>query len=219
MPRVPRSLTVVPNQPHHVILRGNNRRRLFSYPREHQFFLRRLLWSSREHGVPVHSNVQMSNHVHLVATPRDAQQLARFVGGFAQTYAQYRNRRRSASGKLFEERYKCIPITSEEQMAVTLAYVELNPVRASVCKEPENYRWTTYHRHCGFEGRELLFSELWQPSSWYVSLGADPVARANAFRDWFDHYRARDDWSDVYADPNPGSDQKRFERPNRRTAI
>jgi len=161
----------------------------------------------------------MSNHVHLVATPRDAQQLARFVGGFAQTYAQYRNRRRSASGKLFEERYKCIPITSEEQMAVTLAYVELNPVRASVCKEPENYRWTTYHRHCGFEGRELLFSELWQPSSWYVSLGADPVARANAFRDWFDHYRARDDWSDVYADPNPGSDQKRFERPNRRTAI
>jgi len=219
MPRVPRRLIVIPDHPHHLILRGNNRRRLFSYPREHRFFLKRLLWSSREHGVPVHTNVQMSNHVHLVVTPRDHQQLSRFVGSFAQTYAQYRNRRRGSSGKLFEERYKCIPITSETQMGITAAYIELNPVRARVCGDPEDYRWTTFHEHCGSRGPEPLYSEIWQPSSWYVSLGRDERVRATAYRDWFEHYRARDDWSRVHGDRRRELDRKRFERPDRRSAI
>ena len=219
MPRVPRRLTVVPDYPHHLILRGNNRRRLFSYPREHRYFLRRLLWSSRKYEVPVHSNVQMSNHVHLIVTPQDHHQLSRFVGAFAQTYSQYRNRRRGSTGKLFEERYKCIPITDVEQMAVTSVYVELNPVRACVCGEPEEYRWTTFHHHSGVEAPEPLFNEIWRPSSWYLSLGGGPSARASAFRDWFDHYRTLDDWSRAYGDPGVASDGKRFETPNRRSAI
>lgn len=179
----------------------------------------RLLWSSREHAVPVHADVQMINHVHLIVTPREPEQLARFVRGFAQPFAQYRNRRRGSSGKLFEERYKCIPITSEEQMAVTATYIEMNPVRAGACGEPVDYRWTTFHQHCGSEGRESLFSQVWQPSSWYQSLGSDLEARAHAYRDWFDHYRALDDWSKVYGDPKRQRDARRFERPNRRKAI
>lgn len=179
----------------------------------------RLLWSSRKHGVPVHVNVQMSNHVHLIVTPRGHQQLARFVASFAQAYSLYRNRRRSSSGKLFEERYKCIPIASGQQMAITSAYVELNPVRASVCGEAEDYRWTTHQLHCGYAAREELLNEIWQPSPWYLSLGKNETTRAHAFRDCFDHYRARDDWSMVYGDPEPAHDEKRFERPDRRNAI
>jgi len=219
MPRVPRQLVVIPGHPHHIILRGNNRRRLFSYPREHRFFLMSMLKSRQKYGVPVHATVQMSNHVHLVATPSDHQQLARFVGSFAQTYSQFRNRSRSSSGKLFEERYKCIPITSDEQMAITTAYIELNPVRAGICAEPGNYRWSTFPQHSGAAGGERLVAKVWSPSSWYLSLGRDARLRAAVFRDWFEHYRVLDDWAQVYADPKAEGDQKRFERPDRRKAI
>lgn len=219
MPRIPRCLVVIPDHPHHVILRGNNRRRLFSYPREQRFFLTRLLEGSHKHGVPVHSTVLMTNHVHLIATPAGHEQLARFVGSFAQTYAQFRNRRRGSSGKLFEERYKCIPIRTDEQMAITMAYVELNPVRAGICAEPSDYRWSTFPQHAGCEGTEPLFEKLWSPSAWYASLGSDSSERAAVYGQWLDHYRALDDWSKVYGDPKRQADRKRFERPNRKRAI
>ena len=219
MPRLPRRLVVIPNQPHHVILRGNNRRRLFSYPREKHFFLGRLLQASDKQRVPVHAITLMSNHVHLIVTPRDHLQLSRFVRHFAQRYAQFRNFSRGATGKLFEQRYKSIPIVSDEQMAITTAYVELNPVHAKICSEPEAYRWSTYPQHAGYRAHEPVISKLWSPSSWYQSLGGDPNQRAAAFRDWFTYYRARDDWSQVYPDRGSQDDQKRFERPDRTRAT
>ena len=219
MPRVPRQLVVIPGHPHHIILRGNNRRRLFSYPRECRFFLTRLEQGSQKYLVPVHTTMLMTNHVHLIVTPPGHQELASFVRSFAQTYSQFRNRSRSSSGKLFEERYKCVPIASEEQMAITTAYVELNPVRAGICADPGKYLWSTFPQHAGGAGKEPLIARLWEPSAWYMSLGRDPAQRAIVYRDWFDHYRVRDDWMQVYRDPKPKADERRFERPDRRKAI
>lgn len=219
MPRIPRRFLVIPQHPHHVILRGNNRRRLFSYPRERHFFLSRLLQGSEKQRVPVHAITLMTNHVHLIVTPCDYLQLSRFVRHFAQRYAQFRNASRGATGKLFEQRYKCIPIVSDEQMAITTAYVELNPVHAKICLEPEAYRWSTYPQHAGYRSHEQLISKLWTPSSWYQSLGSDPNERAAAFRDWFTYYRARDDWSQVYPASGLIDGRKRFERPDRSGAT
>ena len=219
MPRQPRYLQVVPGHPHHIILRGNNRRRLFSYPNEYRLFLFRLAEAGQKYAVPVHATMQMSNHVHLIVTPVEHQQLARFVQRFAQTYAQFRNKRRNATGKLFEERYTCIPIAKDEQMAITTAYVELNPVRAGVCDAPSDYRWSTFRMHSGVGGGERLVSSLWTPSGWYLSLGDGGSDRAQAYLDCFEHYRARDDWSDVARDPAAAGDCKRFETPGRKKAT
>ena len=219
MPRKARRLLVVPHHPHHVILRGNNRRCLFSYPHEYRFFLKKVRYASFQVGVPVHSLMQMRNHVHLIATPADHRALSAFVGSFAQQYAQYRNKARGSSGKLFEERFKCVPILSDEHMAVTTAYVELNPVRAEMCADPQDYPWSTFSIHAATTGADPLVNRAWTPSAWYLSLADDPADRADAFTDWFEHYRARDDWASVQTDPKHQSDRKRFERPNRRQAI
>lgn len=210
---------VVPDHPHHVIMRGNNRRRLFSYPREHQFFLARLHESSQKFGVPVHANAQMSNHVHLIVTAEEARQLSRFVSLVAQTFAQFRNKSRRGSGKLFEERYKCYPITNEQYMAVATVYVDLNPVLGGVCERADDYRWSTFALHAGAQAREPLLNQLWAPSPWYLSLGSTTAARARAYLDWFEHYRARDRWSEIGDKRATPSGRERFERPDRRSAL
>ena len=214
MARSARRLVVVPDFPHHIILRGNNRRRLFSYKSDYRLFLSRVARASRNFDVPVHCSMQMRNHVHLIVTPSACELLSGFVRGFAQSYAQYRNRRRRSSGKLFEERYKCIPITSDEQMAITMAYIELNPVHGRLCDTADGYEWSTFRLHTGLGEVDSAIREVWTPSSWFLSLASTSNERELVYGEWFEHYRRRDDWSDVAKERERSRDKRRFERPN-----
>jgi len=165
----------------------------------------------------------MANHVHLIVTPADHRQLARFVQGAAQPYAQYRNKRRGGSGKLFEQRYGCVAIVDERQLAATTAYVDLNPVRAGIHVCPLDFPWSTCRLHCGVSRVDPTLSRVWTPSVWYLGLSGHAEGRAIAYRDLLDCYAREDDWSDVAREREPPgaktTDRRRFERPNRKTAI
>jgi putative transposase len=183
MPRKPRSLVVVPELPHHVIVRGNNRRRLFSYPSCHRTFLGLLAAATARFGVAVHALVLMTNHVHLVATVRDAAQLASWVKEFAQRYAARRNRARETTGKLFEQRYAAFPILTARQLAATMCYVELNPVRAGLVDDAIAWPWSTHALNAGAEDAIDEVKAIWTPHPWWESLGADGTARCAAYRE------------------------------------
>lgn len=181
MARQPRSAQVVPGLAHHVVLRGNNRRRLFSYPRDRLEFLRLVARASSAHGVPLHAFSLLTNHTHLVVTPEATSALSAFVKAFAQEYAWRRNRALDRSGKLFEERFFCKPITSDDQLVRTIAYVDLNAVRAGMCRSPELHRWCSYRLHA--TGRDPLLPDgLWTPHPWWLGLGGDDATRGQNFR-------------------------------------
>src|SRR3990172_625503 len=141
MPRRPRR--VVPGYPHHLTLRGNNRRRLFSRPTD---FLRFLAWLAEaldETSCVLYALTLMSNHIHGIFEPPDEAALSAFVKSFAQRYALWRNRMRGGSGKLFEERFHCTIIEGDEQLAAATAYDDLNPTRAGMVADALDYPWST----------------------------------------------------------------------------
>jgi putative transposase len=188
MPRTAR--VVVPGMPHHLILRGNNRRRLFSYSSDYERFLSYLRRALAKSGVRLHGLSLMPNHIHLIVRPADAAALSLFVKLIAQRYAQTRNFRRDGSGKLFEQRYYCVPIVSDEQLAMVTAYVDLNAFRAHTVEDPAQHRWCTYRLHAGLPNSDIP-ADLWTPSDWYLSLGATPEARAQRYRQFAAEYGAR----------------------------
>ncbi len=60
---------VIPGQPHHVYLRGNNRRRLFSSGADYERFIACLTLGISASECVLHQLTLMTNHVHLIATP------------------------------------------------------------------------------------------------------------------------------------------------------
>jgi putative transposase len=178
MPRKPRHEEILPGFPHHVILRGNNRRNLFGGNDDRMAFLRFMLESAHRDACLLYALAMMTNHVHLILVPSTCDALAAHIQSFAQRYAQRRNQMRGGSGKVFEQRYAALPIVSERQLAATTAYVDLNPVRVG---RPST--WTTFALHAGGPARELV-RELWTPSPWWSGLGADDATRQRAYRDF-----------------------------------
>jgi putative transposase len=176
---------VLAGLPHHVVLRGNNRRRLFSSRADYTRFLYLIGRGLARGGCEINACTLMDNHVHMVVRPFETSALSDFVRFVGQRYAQSRNLAKCASGKLFEERFYSRPITDDRQLAVVMAYVELNPVKAGMVQHPGEHPWSTYRHHAAeVLRREPFPAGLWTPSAWYLALSADPSKRAEMYREW-----------------------------------
>jgi len=177
--------------PHHVILRGNNRRRIFSQAPSYRRFLLYLADALKRSDCQLHALALMSNHIHMIVTPSRVEGLSSCVQRLAQRYAMFRNRTTESSGKLFDQRFHAVAITTEEQLAITCAYVDLNPVRAGLVLDPSRYPWSTAGLHCGMSDWCQITPSLWTPCAWYQALGRDEDVRRKQYRRWIEACRER----------------------------
>ncbi|MDT8441911.1 MAG: transposase [Desulfuromonadales bacterium] len=127
----------------HVIVRGIERRDIFSDDIDRQNFVDRLLTLLSETGVRCYAWAMLSNHVHLLLMPT-ATPLASFMRRLLTGYAMAFNRRHKRSGHLFQNRYKSIVCEEEPYLLELVRYIHLNPLRAGVVTnldELGDYRW------------------------------------------------------------------------------
>ena len=62
----------------------------------------------------------------------------------------YMNKRLERTGTLWEGRYKSVLVEDCEQALLTIsAYIDLNPIRAGLVSNPEEYRWCGYAEAVG----------------------------------------------------------------------
>jgi putative transposase len=72
------------------------------------------------------------------------------------------------------------PLLSLVPVLSCYRYIELNPVRTAIVKDPMDYRWSSYPRNAW--GRlDLWVTEQRE----YTALGADRSSRAAAYRELF----------------------------------
>jgi putative transposase len=105
----------------------------------------------------------MTNHVHLVVVPEEADSLAVLFRRVHGRYSQYLNTRRHRSGHLWQSRFYSCPL-SEKHLWIALRYVEQNPCRALMATRPEQYRWSGAEAHLGtgLDRSKVLDMGFWQ---------------------------------------------------------
>ena len=70
--------------------------------------------------------------------------LGRFMKMVKQQFTNWYNARNDRVGTLWEARYKSVLVEDGEAARVIGAYIDLNPVRAGMVKDPKDYRWCGY---------------------------------------------------------------------------
>jgi putative transposase len=188
MARLPR-LTVT-DYPHHVILRGNNRQDIFKTPTDFERMHELLLIHSQEEQVEVHSYVFMSNHLHLLLTPRVDQALPKMMQAVGRSYVRYFNQKHGRTGTLWEGRYRATLIQAERYLLACMVYIDLNPVRAHMVEQPLDYRWSSHSQYVGPRSDRLV-----TPHALYWALGNTPFSREAAYAELVQAGVARDQQS------------------------
>ena len=178
MARLPRY--VLPGQPQHVILRGNNRSIIFVAEEDYRFFIECLRQAAVQHGCAIHAYVLMTNHVHLLMTPGREDSIGKVLQSLGRRYVQYFNYTQKRTGTLWEGRYKATLIDSERYLLTCYRYIELNPVRANMVGHPREYTWSSYLCHA--EGK---IDKLITDHTLYVTLGKESEERQASYRTLF----------------------------------
>lgn len=175
MPRQPRSCPA--GYPAHVIHRGNNRHSIFTCDEDIAAYAHWLEQGADKYAVRIHAWVFMTNHVHLLLTPSTEHGLSRLMQFIGRLYVRRFNHRYNRSGTLFEGRFKSSLVQTDRYLLACMQYIELNPCRAGLARDPGDYRWSSYRCHAF--GKRV---RLWSPHSLYTGLGKTPEQRQARYR-------------------------------------
>jgi len=159
MPRLARSVAV--GFAHHITQRGNNRQDVFFVDDDRKVYLELLKEQTVKYGMDIVGYCLMSNHIHLVSIPHAEDSLAKAIGRTHFLYTQYINRFHHRSGHLWQGRfYSCA--LDEPHFFLAMKYIELNPVRARLCRKPWRYEFSSAAAHIDVKtGSDFLNLPSW----------------------------------------------------------
>ncbi|MDN3554919.1 transposase [Halomonas maura] len=177
---------LLPNTPLHLIQRGNNRSVCFAEDDDCRSYLELLYDISRACAVDVHAYVLITNHVHLLVSPRgESSAISAMMKGLGQRYAQRFNRLYHRTGTLFEGRFRSCLVAEPPYLLACHAYIELNPVRAGMVAHPGDYCWSSYRANSQAEADRLI-----TPHPTIAALGPTLEQRCGQYRELFRHQLA-----------------------------
>jgi len=165
MPR--RSRVTNETDTYHIMSRGIDRQLLFEDRKDFMKYKEILAKYVRECGIVLYAYCLMDNHVHLAVKVSEVP-LHMFVKKLNVSYVQYFNYKYQRSGPLFQDRYRCELILSDTQLIRTIRYIHANPVKAGLCRSPEEYDHSSYSEFlfnsadnlAGFDNVSKMFSSI-----------------------------------------------------------
>jgi putative transposase len=145
MPRIARIIGV--GYPHHIVLRGNNREKVFLDRGDYERYLSFVSKYSEEKEASVLAYCLMPNHIHLLVKPSEEEALPKMMQGITLCYSKYFNGRNGRTGRLWECRYYSTVVDGDSYLWNVGKYIENNPLRAGIVGSPEDYPYSSAKAH------------------------------------------------------------------------
>lgn len=134
-----------PGAMYHVTSRGNHRNDIFREKEDYIIYLENLQEAIRyyENQYEVIAYCLMTNHIHLQIKTKD-RHIWYLMSRVNKSYARNFNNKYNYVGHLFQSRYNAEIIEEDRYVLEVSRYIHLNPVRANMVEEPEDYPWSSY---------------------------------------------------------------------------
>ncbi len=129
---------------YHVMLRGINKQVIFQDDEDCEKYLQCLGEYQDICGFTLFAYCLMGNHVHLLLR-EGAEPLAQVFKRLGCKYVYWYNWKYKRTGHLFQDRFRSEAVDDDAYFLEALRYIYQNPVKAGICKGPEEYPWSSYH--------------------------------------------------------------------------
>lgn len=140
---------------YHVMMRGNNREKIFAEVSEKQYFIKQLKEHVEKGNISIVAYCLMDNHVHLLLHS-ELQKMTETLKKINIKFAKFYNSKYKRVGHVFQDRFKSEVIDSENYLIGAMRYIHNNPVKAKISIDVSDYYWSSYKEY--IEGKSKLVS-------------------------------------------------------------
>lgn len=168
---------------HHVLNRGNDRKRVFRKQGDYKAFLRFMHEAQDRIPIRILAYCLMPNHFHLVVWPESVTELSAYMCLLMNMHIRnyHHHYGTCGHGHIWQGRFKNFPIQHDSHLLNVLRYVEANALRANLVRRAEHWTWSSLTPAAGRAPRDgdaaVLVDGRPGLSGW-------PVARPG---DWCDY--------------------------------
>jgi len=131
---------------YHITSRGDDRKKIFISEIDYQKFLEYIQLAKEKFKFYFYAYCLMGIHYHLLLETTQAN-ISRIMQYINTSYTVYYNIKRNRCGHLFQGRFKSILVEADSYLLELTRYIHLNPVRAKMVDNPEEYRWSSYREY------------------------------------------------------------------------
>ncbi|RCX21057.1 REP element-mobilizing transposase RayT [Anaerobacterium chartisolvens] len=143
MPRYSRVLSET--KIYHIMLRGNNRRKIFADDEDKDKIISTLHEKKRDGGFLIYAYCVMDNHIHLVIK-QESDCLSRIVKRIGISYAYYFNKKYRHTGHVFHDRFRSETVENSRYLLALIRHLHQNPLKAGI-STMEEYKWSSYREY------------------------------------------------------------------------
>ena len=133
---------------YHIMIRGIDRQLIFNDDEDCERMLQILADVKDVSGCEIYAYCLMSNHGHFLikAVKENAAQIFKRIGV---KYVYWYNVKYNRVGHLFQDRFLSEPVNDDKYLLSVLRYIHQNPVKADICTEVSDYKWSSYREYTG----------------------------------------------------------------------
>lgn len=164
MPRGPR--LILSKSFYHVITRGNNRNTVFKFNIDYLYYQDLIAKYKAELPFNLYHFCLMPNHVHMLIQTKKATDFSLFMKKINLSYYHYYRKNYDWVGHFWQDRFKSQPVGKDEYFIQCGKYIELNPVRANLVTNPEDYHYSSYRYYAFGEKNDIITTDFF-----YQTLG------------------------------------------------
>ncbi|EKD55942.1 MAG: hypothetical protein ACD_58C00330G0003 [uncultured bacterium] len=119
----------------------------------------------------------MPNYVHMQVKTKNAYDFSLFMKKLNLAYFHYYRRNYDWVGHFWQDRFKSQPIGKDNYFIQCGKYIELNPVRAGIVNNPEDYSFSSYNYYSKRKRNHLITKDIF-----YNELGNNIKERQEKYK-------------------------------------
>jgi putative transposase len=131
-----------PNLISHITQRAAGKEPLFLEDSDYLFMLWLMKETSQNYSLTMYAFCLMPNHIHILLSP-SRKNLSDAMRDLFARYAMQFNRKYERKGHLFGGPYRQAVCIDDSYLLAASLYIHLNPVKAGLARNPEDYRWSS----------------------------------------------------------------------------
>ncbi len=173
-----KSRLLLPKSYYHITTRGNNRNIVFKENDDYLVYLNLIRKYKKEHPFDIYHYCLMPNHTHFLVRTGDAPGFSVFMKKLNLAYYHYFKKKYGWTGHLWQGRYNSQSVGKDEYFLQCGKYIELNPVRAKIVKDPGDYLYSSYSYYVEGKDDDIITEDFF-----YEDLGNTKKERQERYKE------------------------------------